>query len=74
MAQRGKKHHNNALKQQLDAETYIACSTCGYANSAPVMGSRTYPFVLVDEAAQAAEPEVIIPMSRLHGGVFCMVV
>ena len=53
--------------RKLDADTYVACSTWAYANSAPVMSSRTHPFVLVDEAAQAAEPEVVIPMSRLRG-------
>ena len=57
-SQAWKKHRNNVLAQKLDEETSVACSTSAYANSAPVMGSRTHPFVLVDEAAQAAEFEL----------------
>jgi len=45
----------------------VSIDTCIACTGAYWLSSRTHPFVLVDEAAQAAEPEVIIPMSRLRG-------
>ena len=59
-----KRHRNDALRERLDMDHYVAFSTCAYANSEPVMASRTFPFLLVDEAAQAAEPELAAPHQR----------
>ena len=61
-----KKRRNEALREQLNTNAAIVCSTCGYANSDPVMSLKEYAFVLVDEAAQTAEPEVLVPISRLQ--------
>ena len=41
----------------------VVCCTCSTAGS-PLILEHSFPFCLIDEAAQATEPEVLVPLCR----------
>ena len=52
---------NEALLEEMAKKgRYVMLSTLGSSTAAPVMSKQRYNFVLIDEAAQSAEPGHLI--------------
>eukprot|EP00667_Euglena_gracilis_P001695 EG_transcript_1695 len=56
-------HSKNAIAKVIAQEVEVICATC-VGVGAPVMQGLQFDLVLVDEATQAVEPSVMIPITR----------
>jgi hypothetical protein len=56
------------LQQRVIAGADVVCSTCSGAGSDGLLRGAGFGLVVVDEASQVHEPELLIPLARLHAG------
>lgn len=62
-----------AQEKKALAAAEVICCTCSGADH-PVLQDMTFPTVIIDEAAQATEPAVLVPLLRLNThGAFALV-
>lgn len=59
------KNRNFKGEKELLSQTQVVCCTCS-GTGQPVMEGLQFTSVLIDEAAQATELAVVMPLTRLH--------